>query len=113
VVEAAVDEVHISGMWVDCQDYTPPLLQPPNPVGDSLRAAKGAGTHVVLSWDTPPVDAGHDPATLYRIERALDPQGPWTGAGSATSISWADVDALQAPGSFYYRVSAENSGGSE
>ena len=34
-------------------------------------------------------------------------------AGSATVTSWIDVDALQAVESFYYRVRAENAGGSE
>ena len=67
----------------------------------------------MLSWQAPPVDAGHGPATLYRIERALDPEGPWTEVGSATSTAWIDVDALIAPNSFCYRVTAENSGGVE
>jgi hypothetical protein len=113
VVEAAVDEVHLTGTWVDCQGYTPPVLLPPNPVGNTLRVARGAGGHAVLAWTAPPVDAGHGPATLYRITRATAPQGPWTEVGSATSTHWVDVDALGAADSFYYRVAAENSGGTE
>ncbi len=113
VVEAAVDEVHISGTWVNCQSYTPPVVLAPNPVGNTLRVARGAGGHAVLSWNAPPVDPGHDAATLYRIERATAPQGPWTEAGSATSTQWIDIDALVAADSFYYRVTADKSGGSE
>ena len=113
VVEAAVDEVHLSGMWVDCQSYTPPALLAPHPVGDSLRLTKDAGGHAVLTWDAPSVDAGHGAATLYRISRATAPQGPWIEAGSATSMRWVDIDALTSPDSYFYRVTAENSGGGE
>jgi hypothetical protein len=82
-------------------------------VGNTLRLARGAGSHAVLTWTAPPVDAGHGPATLYRITRASVPQGPWIEVGSATSTLWVDVDALGAADSFYYRVIAENSGGTE
>ena len=61
----------------------------------------------------PPVDAGHDAATVYRIDRAESPQGPFTEAGSATSTRWVDVDALAAADPHYYRVGAENAGGGE
>ena len=69
-VEGAVDEVWVEGVWVDCQDYTPPAALAPNPVGDTLRVGTDPGGHTVLAWDAPAVDAGHDAATLYRIERA-------------------------------------------
>jgi len=113
VVETALDEVHISGKWVDCQSYTPPSANAPNPVGDTLRAEADDAGHVVLTWTAPPVDAAHDPASLYRIVRAAHPEGPWDPAGSATSTRWVDVDALRAPEAFHYRVTAENSGGTE
>ena len=113
VVEAAVDEVHVSGIWVDCQNYTPPSVLPPNAVGDTLRLTKDAAGHAVLTWTAPPVDAGHGSATLWRITRASAPQGPWTEAGTATSIQWVDVDALTAPNAYHYRVTAENAGGTE
>jgi subtilisin family serine protease len=112
VVEAAVDEVHLGGSWVDCQAFTPPPVLAPNPVGDSLQVGKDSG-HAVLTWSAPPVDAGHGAATLYRITRATVPQGPWTEVGSATSAHWADVDALESADSFHYRVTAENGGGPE
>ena len=67
----------------------------------------------MLSWTAPPVDAGHGAATLYRIVRANSPQGPWIEAGSATSTGWVDVDALTAAAPYFYRVTAENSGGIE
>jgi hypothetical protein len=113
VVEAAVDEVHVSGRWVDCQAFTPPLLARPNPVGDTLRVSTDPAGHAVLTWDAPPVDGGHGPATLYRIERASGPQGPWTEAGTATSTRWVDVDALRMSDPSFYRVTARNSGGGE
>ena len=67
----------------------------------------------MLTWNAPPVDAGHGAATLYRISRATAPQGPWTEAGSATSTRWVDVDALGTPDPYFYRVTAGNSGGGE
>ncbi|HEX6853248.1 MAG TPA: S8 family serine peptidase [Candidatus Polarisedimenticolaceae bacterium] len=113
VVEAAVDEVHVVGTWVDCQAYTPPATLRPNPVGNTVRVDKDAAGHVVLAWSAPPVDAGHGAATLYRITRAPAPNGPWTEVGSATSTRWVDVDALASPASDHYRVAAENAGGTE
>jgi subtilisin family serine protease len=113
VVEAAVDEVHISGTWVDCQDYTPPVVLVPNAVGNTVRLARGTGGHAILSWTAPQVDAGHGAATLYRVARATAKQGPWIDVGSATSTQWIDVDALGSVDTYFYRVTAENSGGSE
>lgn len=112
-VEAAVDEVLVQGTWVECQDFTPPVQLAPNPVGDTLAIDPDAAGHAVLDWQSPPVDTGHDPATLYRIERATSPEGPWGEVGSATSTDWMDIDALSEGESFYYRVRAENSGGTE
>jgi subtilisin family serine protease len=113
VVEAAIDEVSVSGLLAECDDYTPSAAQPPNPVGDTLVLGKDAGGHVVLEWDAPPVDAGHDPATLYRVDRDSSPTGSFVEAGSATATIWLDVDELTSAGNSYYLVRAENSGGSE
>ncbi len=113
VVEAAVDEVHLAGTWVDCQAFTPSATRPPNPVGDTLALSKTADGHVLLTWTAPPADAGHDAASLYRVERAPAAQGPWTAAGSATSTHWYDTGALHDATTFFYRVRAENAGGAE
>jgi subtilisin family serine protease len=112
-VEGAVDEVLVEGIWVNCQDYTPPAALAPNPVGDTLRIDADPHGHAVLSWTAPPEDGGHDPATLYRVDRALMAAGPFPEVGSATGTSWVDVDALVVGESYYYLVRAENSGGSE
>jgi hypothetical protein len=111
-VEGAIDEVHAWGMWVNCQDFTPGPALSPNPVGDTLFVAPSTG-HALLSWQAPPTDGGHDAATLYRIERAESPAGPFVEAGSATSTQWYDIDALAAGSTYFYRVRAENAGGSE
>jgi len=112
-VEGAIDEVVISGRWVECETYTPPSAMAPNPVGETLRVSADPSGHAVLTWDPPPADASHDPATLYRVERATSPAGPYDEVGSATVTGWVDVDALTEPGSYYYRVRAENAGGTE
>jgi hypothetical protein len=112
-VEGGLDEVYVDGIYVDCQDYTPAPASAPNPVGDTVLVGVDTGGHTVLSWDAPPVDGSHDAATLYRIERSTSPNGTFTQAGSSTVTSWVDVDALRSAESFYYRVVAENSGGTE
>jgi subtilisin family serine protease len=111
-VEGALDEVRVDGTWVSCQDHVPAAAQPPNPVGDTLLVDRDA-THVSLSWQPPPIDAGHDGATLYRVVRATSPTGPFVEVGSPTSAGWYDQDAAPGPELFFYRVSAENAGGPE
>ena len=59
------------------------------------------------------MDATHDAATLYRIERTVAANAPFIEAGSATNTSWVDIDALSTPDTYYYRVRAENAGGRE
>jgi hypothetical protein len=112
-LEGAIDEVHVEGTWGVCEDYTPASALPPNPVGDTLRIETDPRGHAILTWTAPAVDAGHDAATLYRIERATAPDGAFEEVGSATVTRWAGIDDLVAAESFYYRVRAENAGGSE
>ena len=111
-VEAAIDEVHVDGLWVDCQDFTPPAAQAPNPVGDTLTVSK-VGAHAGFDWQASPIDGGHDAATLYRVERSTVVNGTFAVAGSSTTTTWHDVDASTLPGVHYYLVKAENSGGTE
>jgi len=110
-VEGAVDEAIVDGIWVRCQDHTPPAALAPNAVGDTLVVEAEPGGHTLLTWVAPPVDGTHDAATFYRIERAVSPSGPFTEAGSATSTTWVDIDALDSIDPYYYRVRAENAGG--
>ena len=112
-VEAAVDEVHVDATWVHCQDHVPGPASPPNAVGDTLLLDADPAGHVVLTWDAPPVDGGHDAATLYRVLRAVTPAGPLVEVGSATATRWVDVDALGETAPFFYEIRAENSGGGE
>jgi hypothetical protein len=112
-VEGAVDEVRVEGVWVNCQPHDPPAVLPPNPVGDTLLVHVDPRGHAVLTWVAPPVDAGHDAATIYRIERTASPAGSFSEVGSATVTHWVDVDALGATEPYYYRVRAENAGGGE
>jgi len=112
-VEGAIDEVVVTGKWIDCEDYTPPGSLPPNLVGDTLLVDKDPNGHAVLTWDAPPVNGGHDAATVYRIDRETTSSVPFSEDGSATITLWIDVDALGATESFYYLVRAENAGGGE
>jgi hypothetical protein len=69
----------------------------------------GPNPNATVAWEV----IAHGAATLYRIRRAIAPQGPWIEVGSATSTQWANVDALGALDSYFDQVTAENSGGSE
>ena len=66
-----------------------------------------------LSWQSPPTDAGHDAATLFRIERADLANGTFDAVGASTTTDWHDIDAATAPSVHYYLVTGENSGGGE
>jgi len=112
-VEGAVDEVHIDGLFVDCQPFTPGSALPPNPVGGTVSATKDGNGYPVLSWAAPPADGSHDAADLYRIHRSATPDGPFTEAGSATRTDWIDIGTLPSGMVWYYRVIAENAGGTE
>ena len=85
---------------------------PGDPRHDSLRASR-QGSHVELSWQAPTSNAGHDPATLYRVERATVANGTFNEVGSSTTTDWYDIDAATAPLLYYYLVTAENAGGTE
>ena len=86
--------------------------RPPGPPTD-LRAAPGADSPMQLSW-TAPVDAGTQPVTGYRIERAADglPR-VWTEvlADSGTpDVTWSD-SGLAADTVYHYRVAGRSAVG--
>ena len=51
-VEGGIDEVHVDGLLVDCQDHVPAAAQAPNPVGDTLQVAREPGGRRVGSAPT-------------------------------------------------------------
>jgi subtilisin family serine protease len=110
-VEGAVDDVRVEGLRVDCDDHLPPVRRRPNGVGNTLRLGKTASGHLRIDWVKAPADPDHDPATVYRVLRALSGSEPGVEVGSATATRWFDVDALGAREDYFYVVIAENSGG--
>jgi hypothetical protein len=110
LLEGLVDDVVVDGYQWFCQDFTPPVVNPPNPIGETLMASK-AENHVYLTWDPPPVDGTHDAATSYRIYRSLQPDTGFEEIGHPTSPFHYDVDALGSGESYYYKIKAENGGG--
>ncbi len=79
----------------------------------ALSAAPGADSQMQLSW-TAPADAGTQPLTGYRIERALDADTlSWADAVADTGntdVTWTD-SGLTAATTYHYRVSAINAVG--
>ncbi len=113
LLEGLVDDVTITRARYEWSTFTPPALLRPNPVGSTLRGRR-EGIDVRLSWTAPPSDGGHGPATSYRVYRSTSPDGTFTEIGRPTGELFVDVGAAR-PGEpdYYYRVAAENSGGSE
>lgn len=110
LLEGLVDDVLVDGYKWFCQDFTPPVVNPPNSIAESLMASKVEG-HVYLEWDPPAVDGTHDVATSYRVYRSLQPDTGFEEIGHPTSPFYYDVDVLGAEESYYYKVKAENGGG--
>jgi hypothetical protein len=114
IVEAGLDDVTFSGnRWV-CDPFESPLLDPPNPVGDTLRVDK-LGWDVKLTWQEPASDPSHGRATFYRLERSPQPDGGFSEIGTPTGTLHVDLGFAgpSSPGLHCYLVYAENSGGSE
>ncbi len=112
-VEAALDEVLLEGLRVDCEAFTPAATQAPHGIGDTLRVAKRQGS-ALLSWQVPPVDPAHDAATLYTIERGVEPAGARDDVGTAMSTGWLDAGEDTGSGALrVYVVRAANGAGEE
>lgn len=111
-VDALLDDVEITGKRTVCETFTPPLRRPPNPVGPTLRIERD-GRDLRLTWTAPVVDAAHDPATLFRVRRAVTPNGVFSECGSATIPRRTEAEEAGRPERWFYSVWAENSGGPE
>ena len=82
-------------------------------VPTAVTAAPGTDSPMVLTW-TAPVDAGTQPVTGYRIERAAAATTPdWVEVASdtgTTDLTWSD-SGLAAATMYHYRVRAHNAVG--
>jgi hypothetical protein len=113
LLEGLVDDVKVTRTRYECSSFAPPSLQRPNPVGNTLRAERET-SDVRLSWAAPPQDATHGAATLYRVYRAAAAGGSFIEIGSPTAAFFVDLGAARTDQpDWYYRIVAENSGGSE
>jgi len=94
-----------------CTAFAPGETLPPNPVGNTLRAAR-RGNDVELTWTAPQADASHDPARFYPVWRSAAPQGGFAETGDPTATSWRDPGAgVAASGTAFYVVGARNAAG--
>jgi hypothetical protein len=110
LVEALVDDFRVERERLECSSFTAPPRLAPNGTGDGLRASASGG-HVRLDWDPSPVDAGHDPATFYRVYRSASPALGFAEVASPTATFAVFADDLQDPSSAYFVVVAGNTGG--
>jgi hypothetical protein len=114
IVEGGVDDVRLDGQRFVCDPFSPPLLDPPNPVGNTLRVDR-AGFDVRLTWQAPPADASHGPATRYSVRRSGAAASGFAEVGAPTDPFLRDLGMAgpSAPDALFYLVTASNSGGSE
>jgi hypothetical protein len=111
ICEGGLDDVVMSGeQWV-CDAWSPPALDPPNPVGNTLMVSR-RGFDVRLDWEEPPVDPAHDEATFYRVTRSEQPDAGFGLIAEPTDPLHFDVGAAgpSARPLFFYLVTAENEG---
>ena len=113
LIELLVDDVEVFRRVASCDEWEPVDEDPPNPVGPTLRVTRGPGK-VILAWDAPASDEGHDPARTYPVWRSDDPAGGFDRVGEPMATTWEDWDAM---GDLRYvpllcwEVSARNDGG--
>ncbi|MBD3867539.1 MAG: S8 family serine peptidase [Acidobacteria bacterium] len=112
VIELLVDEVNLAGTRIQCDLFTPPVVNRPNGVGDTLFVDHD-GVNVRLDWTVPVADGAHDPATLYRIHRSTDPSTGFTADGMSIEPWHVETGEASLPGIVYFLVTAENGGGPE
>jgi hypothetical protein len=112
VVELLVDEVSLAGTRIECEPFTPPMVNRPNGVGDTLLVDHD-GHNIRLDWTVPATDGSHDGATLYRIHRSTDPAAGFAADGMSTEPWHVETGEATLPGIVYYLVTAENGGGAE
>ena len=113
LIELLVDDVEVFRRVASCDEWEPVDEDPPNPVGPTLRVTRGPGK-VILAWDAPASDEGHDPARTYPVWRSDDPADGFDRVGEPMATTWEDWDAM---GDLRYvpllcwEVSARNDGG--
>ncbi len=114
IVEAGVDDLRLEGdRWV-CEGWNEPALDPPNPVGDTLRIERRR-FDLRLSWVAPAEDGTHGPATEYRVQRSGSPSGGFADTARPTAPLHYEL-GVAGPSdgaTYYYLVTARNNGGDE
>jgi hypothetical protein len=102
--------IEVSALAPDCTG----VVLCPNPVGNSLKAAR-AGRDVALSWDVPGSDPAHHAATSYDVYRSQSrPQDGYLRIAAPVPTSARDFNAVPFLGSrqHFYRIVARNACGS-
>ncbi len=110
LLEGAVDDVRCWGTHYVCESFSMPPASPPNPVGGSLMVNRER-TDLKLTWQAPPVDAGHDAATFYNVYKSDHPNGDFTLIATTTATFYIDGNECERAVNCYYKIIAENGGG--
>lgn len=110
IMETLIDDVTVRGVRYLCDTFSAPAAAPPNPVGNSLILGKhAAGTR--LLWMPPPMDTGHDEATIYRVYMSASADTGFVPERTTTDVELFDRSPVDAGGGKFYIVVSENGGG--
>ncbi len=110
VVEGLLDDVDLSGVRIECDTFSAPVVDPPNGVGATLLVDR-SGDDVRLEWQSAPVDASHDAATVYRVYRSDAPDDGFTQDGLSTETWHVEPREMRDPRTSFYLIVPENGGG--
>ncbi len=106
IVEMGVDNVRIEAERQACAPLG--IGNPPNGVGDTLRADKAAG-EVELAWQVSAIDGAHDGAAYYEMYSS---NGPASGFAVLDTATMTSTRMPLDSSTEYYKVSAVNPVGS-
>ncbi len=109
VVDGLLDDVTLTALDPECEDFIAPSENPPNPVGDSLRITRERDD-LRLRWDAPAVDPEHDAASLYHILGAETPDGTFIKDASASATWHLALGEATRSRSRFYLIESRNAG---
>ena len=108
ILEAAIDDLTVSGTQYVCDSYSEPAASAPNAIGNTVLADRVGATGVRFEWTSPPVDGTHDAASFYQVYRSTSPDSGFAETAMATSPVHADLASMPLG---YYLFGASNAGG--
>jgi serine protease AprX len=110
-VEGLVDDVRLTGLRIECEPFTAPVIAAPNGVGDTLQVEITTEGDVRLFWQAPSTDVSHDAADVYNVYRSASASSGFAVETIATETSRLLENEATVHDSAFWLVTATNGGG--